>query len=60
MVGCLWPRLIWVRNHLASSPHQNTTPKNSYPWVSLGAPDACGFIPDFQYCHLDVALIYMR
>ncbi|GAB5037943.1 acyltransferase 3, partial [Nannochloropsis oceanica] len=31
-----------------------------FPLISLGSSDACGFVTDFQYCHVDVATIYLR
>ena len=33
---------------------------SGFPLISLGSSDACGFVPDFQYCHIDVATIYLR
>jgi hypothetical protein len=31
-----------------------------YPWVSLGNPDSCAYIPNHHYCQFNLAGVYIR
>ena len=63
------PQGLYVLNSVANLPPSNQSVDPNaflyrliagFPWVSLGAPDSCGYLPDYHYCQMDAVGIYVR